>query len=88
LNEKYFLFVVAGFIISIFGIIFYFVLESQSEGTIEEELLLDFKNINKLNEETKEKISNSTVMRDFKQFIQQSSDEIKVKINPKEKVSP
>jgi len=88
MNEKYFLFVVVGFIISIFGIIFYFVLESQSEGTIEEEILLDFKNINKLNEEVKEKIRNSTVMRDFKQFIQQSSDEIKEKINPKDKIHP
>jgi len=87
LNEKYFLFVVVGFIISTFGIIAYFALESQSEGTINEDTL-DFKNINKLNEEVKEKISNSTAMRDLKQFIQQSSDEIKAKINPKEKVSP
>jgi len=87
MNEKYFLFIVAGFIISIFGIIVYFVLESQSEITITEEML-DLKNIHKLNEETKEKISNFTVVRDFKQFIQQSSDEIKAKINPEEKVSP
>jgi len=87
MNEKYFLFIVAGFIISIFGIISYFVLESQSEVTITEEML-DLKNIHKLNEETKEKISNFTVMRDFKQFIQQSTQEIKEKINPKEKPSP
>ena len=87
MNEKYFLIIVAGFIISIFGIIAYFALESQSEGTINKDTL-DFKNINKLNEEVKEKISNSTAMRDLKQFIQQSSDEIKAKINPKEKVSP
>jgi len=87
MNEKYFLFIVAGFIISTFGIIFYFVLESQSEVTITEEMF-DLKNIHKLNSETKEKIANSTVMRDFKQFIQQSTQEIKEKINPEEKPSP
>ncbi len=87
MNEKFFLFIVAGFIISTFGIIVYFVLESQLEVTITEDMF-DLKNIHKLNSEAKEKITNSTVMKDFKQFIQQSSDEIKAKINPKEKVSP
>ncbi len=76
MNEKFLLFVVVGFVISIFGIIAYFAIESQSEGTINKEML-DLENINKLNSEAKEKIGNSTIMRDYKQFIQQSSEEIK-----------
>jgi len=87
MNEKFLLFVVVGFVISIFGIIAYFAIESQSEGTISEEIL-DLENINKLNFEAKEKIGNSTIMRDLKQFIQQSSEEIKEKINPKDSVLP
>ncbi len=87
MNEKYFLFTVAGFIISIFGIIIYFAVESQLEGKINDEFI-DFKTINKLNSDTKEIITNSTVMRDFKQFIQESSEEIKEKINPKNNTLP
>jgi len=86
-NERFLLFVVVGFVISIFGIIAYFAIESQSEGTINEEIL-NLKNINRLNFEAKEKIGNSTIMRDLKQFIQQSSEEIKEKINPKDSVLP
>jgi len=87
MNEKYFLFAVAGFIISIFGIIIYFAIESQSEGKLNDEFI-DFENINKLNSDTKEIIANFTVMRDFKQFIKQSSEEIKEKINPKNNTLP
>jgi len=87
MNEKYFLFGVAGFIISIFGIIIYFAVESQLEGKINDEFI-DFENINKLNSDAKEIITNSTVMRDFKQFIQESSEEIKEKINPKNNTLP
>jgi len=87
MNEKYFLFGVAGFIISIFGIIIYFAVESQLEGKINDEFI-DFETINKLNSDTKEIITNSTVMRDFKQFIQESSEEIKEKINPKNNTFP
>ncbi len=87
MNEKYFLFTVAGFIISIFGIIIYFAVESQLEGKINDEFF-DFETINKLNSDTKEIITNSTVMRDFKQFIQESSEEIKEKINPKNNTLP
>jgi len=87
MNEKFLLFVVVGFVISIFGIIAYFAIESQSEVTINEETF-DLKNINKLNYEAKEKIGNSTIMRDLRQFIQQSSEGIKEKINPKDSVLP
>jgi len=87
MNEKYFLFTVVGFIISIFGIIIYFAIESQSEGKINDEFI-DFKTINKLNSDAKEIITNFTVMRDFKQFIQESSEEIKEKINPKNNTLP
>ena len=87
MNEKYFLFTVAGFIISIFGIIIYFAVESQLEGKINDEFF-DFETINKLNSDTKEIITNFTVMRDFKQFIQESSEEIKEKINPKNNTLP
>jgi len=87
MNEKYFLFTVVGFIISIFGIIIYFAVESQSEGKINDEFI-NFKTINKLNSEAKEKIANFNVMRDFKQFIKQSSEEIKEKINPKNNTLP
>jgi len=87
MNEKYFLFTVAGFIISIFGIIIYFAVESQLEGKINDEFI-DFETINKLNSDAKEIITNFTVMRDFKQFIQESSEEIKEKINPKNNTLP
>jgi ABC-type bacteriocin/lantibiotic exporter with double-glycine peptidase domain len=86
-NERYILFVVVGVIVSIFGIIAYFALDSQSEVPIQDEVL----NITKLNElssETNEKIKNSKVMGDFKQFVQQSAEDFKKTINIENKSSP
>ena len=79
MNENYLLFAVVGFIVSIFGIIVYFALESQSEGKIQDEVL-NLTKLTELNSNTNEKIKNSTVMRDLKQFVQQRSDDIRTTI--------
>lgn len=76
MNESYLLFAVVGFIVSIFGIIVYFALESQSEGKIQDEVL-NLTKLTELNSNTNEKIKNSTVMRDLKQFVQQRSEDIR-----------
>ena len=79
MNQNYLLFAVVGFIVSIFGIIVYFALDSQSEGKIQEEVL-NLTRLTELNSNANEKIKNSTVVRDFKQFVQQHSDYIKESI--------
>lgn len=87
MNERYLLFVVVGSIVSIFGIIAYFALESQSEVPIQDEVL-NLTKFHELNSETNEKIKNSKVVRDFKQFVQQSSEDIKKSINITNKEFP
>ena len=58
MNERYLLFVVVGIIVSIFGIIAYFALESQSEGKLQDEVL-NLTKFKDLNSQTNEKIKNS-----------------------------
>ncbi len=76
MNEKFLILGVVGFIVSIFGIIVYFAIESQSEGKIQNEVL-NLTKLQEINSETNDKIKNSTVIRDFKQFVQQRFDNIK-----------
>ena len=87
MNERYLLFVVVGVIVSIFGIVVYFAIDSQSEVKIQDEIL-NLTKFKELNSETNKKIKNSEVMKDFKQFVQQRAEDFTATIKNENKTTP